>query len=103
MSEISHEDEILDEIETGLDRDILAPFKQIFVFLTLAVFVIFIGIFIGDALFGKRSFEVLRDLQKEKAFLYQDTERLKKKMPSFNATIWSENRLIRILQNEKNF
>ena len=74
MSEISREDEILDEIETGLDRDILAPFKQIFVFLALAAFVIFIG----DALFGKRSFEVLRDLQKEKAFLYQDTERLKK-------------------------
>lgn len=78
MSEISREDEILDEIETGLGRDILAPFKQIFVFLALAIFVIFIGIFIGDALFGKRSYEVLRDLQKEKAFLYQDTERLKK-------------------------
>ena len=78
MSEISREDEILDELDEGLGRDFLAPFKQIFIFLLLAIFVIIVGIFIGDALFGKRSFEVLRNLQHEQAFLYQDTERLKK-------------------------
>lgn len=86
MNDFARDDEILDEIETGLGRDFLAPFKQIFLFLFLAICVIFLGIFIGDALFGKRSYEVLRELQKEKAFLYQDNERLKKENAELQKT-----------------
>ena len=55
-----------------------SPLKQIFAALALIVCVVFAGIFVGDVLFGKRSFEVLRQLQKEKAFLFTDVERLKK-------------------------
>ena len=54
-----------------------SPLKQIFAALALIVCVVFAGIFVGDVLFGKRSFEVLRQLQKEKAFLFTDVERLK--------------------------
>ena len=54
-----------------------SPLKQIFAALALIVCVVFAGIFMGDVLFGKRSFEVLRQLQKEKAFLFTDVERLK--------------------------
>ena len=50
------------------EGEFASPTNDLNTTLALAVFVIFIGIFIGDALFGKRSFEVLRDLQKEKAF-----------------------------------
>ena len=46
--------------------------------IALIVCVVLAGIFVGDVLFGKRSFEVLRRLQKEKAFLFTDVERLKK-------------------------
>lgn len=55
-----------------------SPFKQIFSAIALIVCVVLAGIFVGDVLFGKRSFEVLRRLQKEKAFLFTDVERLKK-------------------------
>ena len=55
-----------------------SPFKQIFSVIALIVCVVLAGIFVGDVLFGKRSFEVLRRLQKEKAFLFTDVERLKK-------------------------
>ena len=55
-----------------------SPFKQIFSAIALIVCVVLAGIFVGDVLFGKRSFEVLRRLQKEKAFLFIDVERLKK-------------------------
>lgn len=54
-----------------------SPLKQIFAAIALIVCVVFAGIFVGDVLFGKRSFEVLRQLQKEKAFLFTDVERLK--------------------------
>ena len=54
-----------------------SPLKQIFAALALIICVVFAGIFVGDVLFGKRSFEVLRQLQKEKAFLFTDVERLK--------------------------
>ena len=54
-----------------------SPLKKIFAALALIVCVVFAGIFVGDVLFGKRSFEVLRQLQKEKAFLFTDVERLK--------------------------
>ena len=54
-----------------------SPLKQIFAALALIVCVVFAGIFVGDVLFGKRSFAVLRQLQKEKAFLFTDVERLK--------------------------
>lgn len=55
-----------------------SPFKQIFSAIALIICVVLAGIFVGDVLFGKRSFEVLRRLQKEKAFLFTDVERLKK-------------------------
>ena len=55
-----------------------SPFKQIFSAIALIVCVVLAGIFVGDVLFGKRSFEVLRRLQQEKAFLFTDVERLKK-------------------------
>lgn len=50
--------------------------KVLFSFILLAFFVIGLGIYLGDALFGERSFSVLKELQKEKAFLYKDTTRL---------------------------
>ena len=55
-----------------------SPFKQIFSAIALIICVILAGVFVGDVLFGKRSFEVLRQLQREKAFLFTDVERLKK-------------------------
>lgn len=47
------------------------------IFLALAVVVSFLGIYAGNVLFGDRSLSVLKDLQKEKAFLYEDVARLR--------------------------
>lgn len=73
MKENEQESEILQ----GYDNEKSYPFKQIFIFIFLIFAVILGGIYIGDALFGNRSFEVLQELQKEKKFLYKDVERLK--------------------------
>lgn len=54
-----------------------SPIKKIFIAIFGILFFIYVGIFIADVLFGKRSWEVLHDLQKEKAFLFTDIERLK--------------------------
>ncbi|NLY04079.1 MAG: hypothetical protein GXZ15_04485 [Campylobacter sp.] len=45
-------------------------------FFLLAVIVICLAIYVGNVLFGDRSLIVLKNLQKEKAFLYEDTKRL---------------------------
>ena len=54
-----------------------SPIKKIAIGIFSILFLIYVGIFIADVLFGKRSWEVLHDLQKEKAFLFTDIERLK--------------------------
>lgn len=50
--------------------------KLIAIFLALAGVVAILGVYTGNVLFGDRSLSVLKDLQKEKAFLYEDVERL---------------------------
>lgn len=40
------------------------------------ILVIGLGVFIGDGLFGNRSYIVLKNLQSQKAFLYKDIIRL---------------------------
>lgn len=70
-------DEELSEYKAQPRGDIWAFLKQILVFIFSVVFVILLGIYMGNVLFGRRSLEVLQNLQKEKAFLYRDVERLK--------------------------
>ena len=45
-------------------------------FIFLAAIVVGLGIYLGDALFGERSYSVLKELQREKTFLYKDIVRL---------------------------
>ena len=49
---------------------------MIYVFLIIVFTIIMIS-YIVNSLFGKRSLSVLLELQEQKAFLYNDTERLK--------------------------
>ena len=49
---------------------------MIFSFIFLAAIVVGLGIYLGDALFGERSYSVLKELQREKTFLYKDIVRL---------------------------
>ena len=49
---------------------------MIFPFIFLAAIVVGLGIYLGDALFGERSYSVLKELQREKTFLYKDIVRL---------------------------
>lgn len=51
--------------------------RLIAIFLASAGVVTILGIYAGNVLFGDRSLAVLKDLQKEKAFLYEDVARLR--------------------------
>lgn len=71
------------ELLEGYDQSIKPKksysFKAILFYFLAGIIVIATGIYAGDVLFGKRSYEVLQNLQKEKLFLYKDIERMKKK------------------------
>ncbi|NLK67425.1 MAG: hypothetical protein GX282_08135 [Campylobacteraceae bacterium] len=60
--------------------------KTISLFLGLAFVVVGLGIYIGDALFGERSYSVLKELQKEKTFLYKDISRLEEENAKLQKT-----------------
>ncbi|CZE45949.1 hypothetical protein [Campylobacter geochelonis] len=51
--------------------------KTFFVFTLLCVLVVIFGVYVGNAIFGERSYTVLKELQKQKVFLYNDVARLK--------------------------
>lgn len=53
--------------------------KDFLLYIGLGIVVILLGIYIGDVLFGKRSFEVFYNLQQEKVFLENDIQKLKAK------------------------
>ena len=48
------------------------------VFLAASMIVIFLGIYIGNLIYGNNSLQVLQSLQKEKQMLKQEIENLKK-------------------------
>lgn len=52
--------------------------KTFMIAFLIIVFVAIICMYIANSLFGKRSVGVLLQLQEQKAFLYRDTQRLKK-------------------------
>lgn len=74
-------------------RKIESPFKKIAIALCGLVAIAYAGFFLYDVLFGKRSLEVLRDLQKQKAFLFSDIERLKSENAELQKT-YLERRLL---------
>lgn len=56
---------------------IFAVLKTMMYVFLIIVFTIIMISYIVNSLFGKRSLSVLLELQEQKAFLYNDTERLK--------------------------
>ncbi len=54
----------------------LYKLKLIAKMFVIVIAVIGFGVYMGDALFGKRSYTVLKNLQSQKAFLYKDIIRL---------------------------
>lgn len=65
--------ELLDEPRPKRFRSL----KGFFLFIASAILVILIGIYVGNVIFGERSYIVLKSLQKQKVFLYKDVARLK--------------------------
>ncbi|PSM53315.1 hypothetical protein CRN67_01340 [Campylobacter blaseri] len=47
-------------------------------FCLAVIFVVIFGIYVGNVLFGERSYVVLKELQKEKIYLIKDIQNLQK-------------------------
>lgn len=70
--------ELLEEYNKNIRQKKRYLLKEILAYLFIIICIIVLGVYVGDILFGERSYEVLMKLQKEKAFLYEDIQKLKR-------------------------
>lgn len=68
--------EVLDEYKAKPKSSL--SLRVITFFLLAIILVVIFGIYVGNVLFGERSYVVLKELQKQKAYLYKDNKKLQK-------------------------
>ncbi|EOG7052141.1 septum formation initiator [Campylobacter fetus] len=67
--------EILEEYKSPKSHRVNS-FKNFFVYFIAISFVVMAGVYVGNALFGKRSLDVMLDLYNQKASLQTDVQKL---------------------------
>ncbi|HDX6329731.1 septum formation initiator [Campylobacter fetus] len=67
--------EILEEYKSPKSHRVNS-FKKFFVYFVAISFVVMAGVYVGNALFGKRSLDVMLDLYNQKASLQSDVQKL---------------------------
>ncbi|AGZ81098.1 hypothetical protein [Campylobacter fetus] len=67
--------EILEEYKSPKNHR-ANSFKNFFVYFIAISFVVMAGVYVGNALFGKRSLDVMLDLYNQKASLQSDVQKL---------------------------